>query len=281
MSEPADSEQLQTLTFAQANGFAPIPEQAKPGTISEATTAALWRFVHDHIDAANNSRGHPLTQQLFIIYLRKWWVEHAHLMIDDAPLTAKSWKSSMRRVFELGFPHSYNLIQFLLDQQSGHKYVTPISNALVQTRAAYRVVNRKLVPFASREELLNVKRAFSLLSDVGATGAQVHLENAASAMSSGNWTTSVHQSVSAIEAAMRFKTSDDKGTLPTLIKKLDSTVIAHPALAEVLKKLYGYASDEAGVRHSQTGMSSDNVTEKEAFFVFGVASSAVTLILAS
>ncbi|MFP6582880.1 MAG: hypothetical protein VCD00_10035 [Candidatus Hydrogenedentota bacterium] len=47
-------------------------------------------------------------------------------------------------------------------------------------------------------------------------------------------------------------TGEEKGTLGQLLKKLEEDIDLHPALKEAFSSLYGYTSDEGGIRHSAT-----------------------------
>jgi len=43
---------------------------------------------------------------------------------------------------------------------------------------------------------------------------------------------------------------DDRATLGTALKKLEDKVALHPALKKAFDHLYGYTSDEGGIRHA-------------------------------
>jgi hypothetical protein len=69
---------------------------------------------------------------------------------------------------------------------------------------------------------------------------------------------SIKESISAIESLVE-NTLGQKGTLGELIKKLDSEITLHPALQKAFSSLYGYTSNEAGIRHAM-------MDSKEIFF---------------
>ena len=53
----------------------------------------------------------------------------------------------------------------------------------------------------------------------------------------------------------------------------------HGSFKVAIEKLYGYASDERGVRHSLLEQGEANVTERDALFMLGVCASFVTYLL--
>ena len=64
-----------------------------------------------------------------------------------------------------------------------------------------------------------------------------------------NYSKSMHDSISAVEGLARLLLNDDSITLGKAIPRLRTKYELHPTLMESLNKLYGYTSDEAGIRH--------------------------------
>ena len=68
----------------------------------------------------------------------------------------------------------------------------------------------------------------------------------------------------------------DKGTLGQLIKKLEDETALHPALKNAFSNLYGYTSDEAGIRHAL--MEAKVVSFDDAKFFLVACSAFVNLV---
>ena len=68
----------------------------------------------------------------------------------------------------------------------------------------------------------------------------------------------------------------EKGTLGQLIKKLEHEIELHPALRDAFSKLYGYTSDEGGIRHAL--MESQSVDFNDAKFMLVVCSAFVNFV---
>ena len=64
-----------------------------------------------------------------------------------------------------------------------------------------------------------------------------------------NYSKSMHDSISAVEGLAKILLEDDSITLGKAIPKLRTKYSLHPVLMESLNKLYGYTSDEDGIRH--------------------------------
>ena len=268
------------LTFAEEQGLTQMPSQAELGTISPATSAALWRLVHLLITDTVHSSVEFTHSKVYNV-LCGWWVEQKHKMIDEAPTSGRGWIAQIKDVFEIGFPNSYNFIQYSMQHGSIHyKFNASVERELVSTRAAYRVVERRIIPFCSEGEFEQVQSAIRNANSAGASGAKAHLFAASSELTKGNWGGSVHESISAVESAARFATgSHDKG-LSDLLQALEQTgAIKHPALRLAIGKLYAFSSDAKGIRHSLVLDPKADITERDAFLLFGICAAFVSYIL--
>jgi hypothetical protein len=107
-----------------------------------------------------------------------------------------------------------------------------------------------------------------------------HLKAAAALLSdrkSPDFRNSVKESISAVETASRIISGNSKATLGDAIKLIDKVRGMHPALRDGLIKLYGYASDEGGIRHGLTEES--NVDQADAKFMLVNCSAICTLLI--
>ena len=79
---------------------------------------------------------------------------------------------------------------------------------------------------------------------------------------------SVRESVHAVESVAR--TFGDAKTLKDALANIQAAgKPLHPALSRGLSALYGYESDEAGIRHALLEEGAAAVDENEAVFMFG------------
>lgn len=265
------------LTFGQAQGFEAIPSQAQLGTVSQETVAQLWHVVHNWL---NFGAEYDLEAEKKRI-MQQWWVTQKHRMIDECPAYIGDWIAESKAEMQASFPAPYNFVQFLIGKPPFVSIAGPsVTYALEDTRAAYRVVAGKIVPYASEQEHEQLVVAVETADQAGAPGAKSHLLNAASAMTAGEWSRAVQECMAAVEGAARVATGEhgkDLGGILVLLRK--SGRIKHPALADALTKLYAYTSDEKGVRHSLVLQESSDVTEADAFLMLGLCASFVTFVL--
>ncbi|HHW57999.1 MAG TPA: hypothetical protein GXX15_10125 [Clostridia bacterium] len=76
---------------------------------------------------------------------------------------------------------------------------------------------------------------------------------------------SIKESISAVESLVKLISSDKKGDLNRAIRKLEEKIYIHPALKEAFIKLYGYTSDEGGIRHAM--LESNNISFEDAKYM--------------
>ena len=85
---------------------------------------------------------------------------------------------------------------------------------------------------------------------------------------------SISDSIHAVESAARVLDPEASKNLTPALNSLERAgVLQHPALKEAFAKLYGYTSDEQGIRHALLEQGSANVGLEEALFMFGACAS--------
>jgi DNA-binding transcriptional regulator WhiA len=106
-----------------------------------------------------------------------------------------------------------------------------------------------------------------------------HLSNARSFFSNRenpNYNKTISESINAIESICKIISKNDKATLGEALKDIK----IHPALKESLKKLYGFASDEGGIRHANK-KKSNPISEHEAKLILVTSHSIINYLIAN
>jgi hypothetical protein len=120
--------------------------------------------------------------------------------------------------------------------------------------------------------------AFAAATEESLPGARAHLRLAAEALTAGRYGDSVRESVHAVESTTRVLSKDSKATLAEALNELKSKLGMHPAFKKGLLSLYGYSSDEAGIRHSLLEHDA-RVDMHDALFMLGACASFVTFLI--
>jgi hypothetical protein len=140
--------------------------------------------------------------------------------------------------------------------------------------SAYRFVNGLVSRITDEVEVAEIDLALA-----GRQGpVRTHLRRALELLSdreSPDYRNSIKESISAVESLVATVVGE-KGTLGQLVKKLEDEIDLHPALRTAFGNLYGYTSDEGGIRHAI--LESKNVVFEDAKFFLVVCSAFVNIV---
>lgn len=274
------------VTFEQAEGKQDLPSQLSLGELSEEARALLWAIVYDSLNkrsSYDNWAGHAtFDDESWPKLLQREHVTRLHLPLDAY---SEDVADHVLRLKKLLFKGEYwevlGWIQWTLRTKLiGTGFAAGIDLALKNSRAAYRLTDDGLTiaPYATEEEGGAILTAFETVKASGLSGAADHLRHASDLLNEGDWDGSCRESIHAVESVARLIDPDASKDLKLALRKLEEKEALHPALRAALNNLYGYTSDEKGIRHAKLNDPS-NVTQHEALFFLGTCASGVTYLV--
>lgn len=154
----------------------------------------------------------------------------------------------------------YEFLEFVVNNYTGElenyyhtkaKFTSYCNQVLEKNISAYRFVERKFARITSGEEISEIESAIDM-KDVFKP-VSIHIKAALDMLSDRkkpDYRNSIKESISAVEAMCRIITGDEKATLGAAIKKLKEKIEIHGAFEKAFSELYGFTSDEGGIRHS-------------------------------
>lgn len=125
------------------------------------------------------------------------------------------------------------------------------NNVLKQENAGYRIAGLNVVPITNEIELQCIETTQGTAYD----SVNIHIQKATELYAKRpipDYENTIKESISAVEAMCCIITgmSGAQATLGKAIGKLkDKGIHIHPAMESAFKALYGYTSDENGIRH--------------------------------
>lgn len=270
------------LTFAQAEGADPLPIQMQPKELSRELRALMWSMIWRSMSYSKITKAvtYPQVGEPWRSMLMDAHVELYHKNIDEFSLR---WSEVSPKVKSALTSYSYieffGLLQYLIRHAKCPTYLPgAIDGVLVTSRAAYRVIDKTIVPIASEEEAGAVMRAFTDVQFPMFRGARSHLRNSTDALNEGRFADSARESIHAVESVARALTGKDK--LSDALSELEKGAKIHKAMKGGFDRLYGWTSDEQGIRHPLLDEGDANVTEADALFMLGACASFVSLLIA-
>jgi hypothetical protein len=273
-----DAVDRRKVTFAQAEGAVSIPSQLKTKQISSELRAKLWRTIYVMMDSAKLH----VTSSFYIMgdpwkeIMQSWHVDREHKPYDEFNKKfEKVVEIAKIIIFSKNYISVFDFVQFVLRHRKCPKeFKDDVDRVLQDSRAAYRVIDDTILPISDDEEVEVVRKDLAAVRGSKFVGTYAHLQSASSHLSRGDFAGTVRESIHAVESACR-QLEPQATTLGPALKKLDERGLVHPSLKDAFLKLYGYSSDEEGVRHALVLKDSATVEESEALFMFSACTAFV------
>jgi hypothetical protein len=178
---------------------------------------------------------------------------------------------------ELEWNRVYDFLEFLISIKNFELYkgnlISNLNQVFVDERAPYKIIDNIVVPLISEIEVEEIEKA----TQGKYSQASNHIKKAVELYSKrpvADYQNSIKESISAIEALSRIIFNKPSATLGALVEELN----IHPAFKEGIKKLYGWTSDQGGIRHSENGKEL-NIDENEARYMLVQCSALVNYII--
>ena len=152
-----------------------------------------------------------------------------------------------------------------------------LADAFVSARAAYRIIDGKIVAIGTEEQAAAFENAIAQTESSGASAARRHLLEAGAALRNASWADSVRESIHAVEAMAR-RINPQAKTLGEALKTLERGGYIHGSLKSAFEKLYGYTNDEDGIRHALSDAEA-RVDEVDALFMLGACAAFVSYLV--
>ncbi|EIF32990.1 hypothetical protein BCh11DRAFT_00746 [Burkholderia sp. Ch1-1] len=260
------------MRFSQRYGHASLPESLGPEDMPDALHNSLWNLVDDW------RAGLRKQEETFLrsVWRNFWKIAADRMPINHGPggiFFRDAWQWVRDRFFGDEWFYVYDFLEFIMCYFDGDGHFAAAANAILgRELAAYRVMNRQFVQITDGEE---VAALVSALSDRGPfTGVSEHLSRALSHLShrtNPDYRNSIKESISAVEAAAKVVSGDDKATLNKALVVLEKQGKLHPCLKKGYSALYEYTNDADGIRHAL--MDEPNLTAADAkFFILACTS---------
>ncbi len=274
------------LTFSQREGKAPLPESLQAGELNKKFKLKVWEVIETHINNCTatfpdeiyfcakefDENVDGIFWKEFLSSYYKDVLEIPHDEIDMIEVyEIKKWVKEI--IFEKESHEVLTLLECMLRFPDIPKDLSDDIESTFEFPLYF--IDRSdeiptVIPSTSEEAKESVKKSLDNINQLELTGAKSHLRKAAQELNAGNLSDSMRESIHAVASAAQ---QIDSGTSNDLGPALDSLekqrILKHPALKEAFKKLYGYTSDEKGVRKALVYKKNADVGIDEAMFLYG------------
>lgn len=274
------------MKFSERIGVTKVPHVLHVDDMPRALKNSLWNLLLRTLFPRSTMEFHPLVTRHAATHFFRIAVDTLPVDCDEQ---ADWFKSRFYNKYSAWWD-IYNLIEFLADGcgqanvmhwLEREEFVSAANKVLESEMSGYRFVNGVLAPITSGEELESIQQAVSEAQQRGFNGVRQHLATAVSLLSQKpkpDYRNSIKESISAVEALAKRITGESGGGLRKALHRLDETAHFHKAFTTGLLNLYGYTSDEDGIRHPI--LDESTVRVDEAKYMLVTCSAVVNFIIA-
>jgi hypothetical protein len=272
------------MPFSQRTGLEPIPPQLKLGEVSAELRRLLYYYISLEIDRESYATPYAVVfnevwgrvaMDLHVLFFKQLADTFKHGPYD----TKQRLSVFIQRAADIG--ELFNLVEFFVRHpRCSRELKRELADAFVTARAAYRIFDDKYIAaIGTEEQAAAFERAIADAEVKNATAARKQLIAAGVALRNSDWADSVRESIHAVEA-MAVRLAPGTDTLGAALKVLEQRGYLHGGLKKAFASLYGYSSDEEGVRHALVFGNEAKVDEADALFMLGACASFVSYLLA-
>ena len=274
-----------TLTFSQAQGYEAVPGPLKLEEMPPEARVRIWNAIYTELLGSSEPEPYDIDNREPAYVVENWgdiwsdlYVQHLNGPLDEWDANWHTVCSAFRtRIEQPPFNQVFDLIQYVLRHpRCPLDFVATMKREFLECRLAYTIDEGPpptIIPSVTPHEGHAVVDALKNLRGAGLAGAESHLRKASERVNAGDWAGSVRESIHAIESVARKLHSNKPKNLKDALAALEKRGSLHPALKEALTRLYGFTSDEQGVRHALLDASDADVGMDEAVFMLGACAS--------
>jgi len=256
------------MSFSERKGFKAVPTVIQADAISDELLAAIWNTFDKHLWSRSNFITPIRYGAIPSIYpfSKALWADYFKRPVDTIPEYPPKILAIVREyVFQSVWYDVYDFTEFVaayIAHLYGESIYHDLNAVFERELGGYRFIERKLIDITSPQEIEALEEA---LQDTQFSGVNKHIETALTLYSNKenpDYRNSMKESISAVESMAKIIAGKPKASLGEALKEIGKQGKLHESLTLGFIKLYGYTSEEGGIRH---GMLDDpNVSPADA-----------------
>ncbi|MEB3283464.1 MAG: DUF5763 domain-containing protein [Lyngbya sp.] len=261
--------EMPSKTFSQRRGLKAVPTVIQVESMNQDLRNSLWNVLSENFfrEYSNNSRAsyYGVSVDSFVKYI---WKDHFKKPLETLSLLTIINSMLVEDLLDYfqnrEWYEVYDFLEIAINYFKSPHLVKEINYILERELAGYRFVGNGFTPITNEQEVEMLECA---VEDKDFPAVASHLKCALSLMSNRenpDYRNSIKESISAVESLAKHITGKPKATLAEALKTLESSKKLHPALKKSFESLYGYTSDEGGIRHAM--LNDPNLTAHDAKF---------------
>ena len=256
--------------FSQRYGHVKIEDVFQLSGLNNETRKAIWNYLYLGLFSNRDLQDRP-TQ-----CAQSLWVHYFNNPADNIPDYNRdfTYEDSLlttikKYIYEAKWFNVLDLLEELLDYTSDFyqfdlgEYINAVFE---KYGVGYRVIDGLITRISDEVEIESIKRALANNTE----SAKNHFTRALELMADReqpDFRNSIKESISAIESLCKKISGNEKGTLGDCLKTIEDKGHIHPAMKRAFQQLYGYTSDQGGIRHALTDDSEEPTLEEARYML--------------
>jgi hypothetical protein len=212
-------------------------------------------------------------------FLERLWVDFLRAArdqfaaIDDPVGWVRQW------FYAAPWNGVYDLVEYVANSRGDTEFEEGCNRAFARERAAYRLVGGHVTPLTEDEQLDAIDDALHATTDIDSV--HEHIATALARLADRpepDCRNAMKEAISAVESMANIVAGTSGCTLTDALKTIEKKKVLglHPALNKAWQQIYGYTSEEGGVRHGLKGDS--NVGLADATYMVVMCSAFVSYL---
>jgi hypothetical protein len=227
----------------------------------------LWTAIHDLFQRLETGQSALLQAGIggltpLWTFLERLWIEFLGAARDQFIATDPV---PALRIWFYGVPWNtaYDLIEYIAAHAEDEMFEESCNHVLTRELAPYRLVQGQIIELTDGAQVAAINDSVAATSDISPVNK--HLRTALDRLADRpepDCRNAMKEAISAVETLARL-IAGTSGTLADALKTIERgrKIALHPALNDAWQRIYGYTSDEGGVRHGLKGDSKVGLAE--------------------
>jgi len=264
--------------FSERMGYKKPSETIQLTSMSDDLRTGLWNAIYrvyfipflqngwyDHLYVKNN--------RMFDLL----WLEFFNYRIDEIPAYTQQCVDNIQQwFFKCEWIKVYDIVEFIIQYSESDDFNLIVNYILEKHLSGFRVISGILAPISTEQEIETIETAQNVNNLV-----KNHLDAALKLLSdkeNPDYRNSIKESISAVEALAKIISGDPKATLGTALKSIEKAgdIQIHDALKNGFLSLYGWTSDDEGIRHSL--MDEPKLSQEDAIYMLVTCSAFINYL---
>jgi len=243
------------VRFSKRIGKSRIKTELQIESMDVDLRVSLWNafqvFYLEKVDS------NWISDSSFNRFFRSLWHNFLKRPLDNLDNYFPSTRQRLRDLFYKWQWHEvYDFIEFIsqIECPANTDEFREFCNEMMEREVSgYRFVDKLITEITDENEMKEIEEAIEVARKTKLTGVRKHLKTSLSLMSdrkNPDYRNSVKESICAVESIAQIISQNTKAELGKALKVIEDKIGLHGALKKGFMAIYGYTSDEGGIRHA-------------------------------